>query len=217
MDFQKIIKFATVSSGIFETSKIIFFLLLSLFTLTISLFLGDPWYILIFFFVFIIAIIILQIKQFIRIIHTQKGEKRLNKMNHAKRKIPTGVKIISIFYYIGAVIGVVLALLIIFTGSKFGSFFKDDPLISSLGIIIFIVFGIIAFGMSVFSFLIAKGLGKTKPWARWVVIVFMGLSVLGAIFIMIKGQIISGLLSLVFALVIGGYLLLNKKVKEIFD
>ena len=60
-------------------------------------------------------------------------------------QIPIGVKIISILYYIGAVIGIIFGLLFIFGGSflKAGSFLKSSlGFIGALGSIFFIVMGI---------------------------------------------------------------------------
>ena len=135
-------------------------------------------------------------------------------------QIPIGVKIISILYYIGAVIGIIFGLLFIFGGSflKAGSFLKSSlGFIGALGSIFFIVMGIIFVGLGVLGFFIGRGLWKVKSWARILAIIFACLGVLLAVISMIQGKIVSNIFNLVINLVIGGYLLFSNSVKEAFS
>jgi hypothetical protein len=134
----------------------------------------------------------------------------------AEKQIPTGVKIISILYYIGAVLGVIIGLLFIVAAGMMASFADQIPLIGSLGTGLFIVGGIILIGLGVLGFFIGKGLWKLKSWARITAIVFACLGVLSALTSMFQGDFSGNIFGLVFNGVIGWYLLLNKEAKQAF-
>jgi len=134
-----------------------------------------------------------------------------------KQPVPFGVKIIAILYYIGAVLGVIFGLIFLVVGTGImGS--KLIPLLGALGAGLFIAAGIVILGLGVFDFFIGRGLWKAKSWARIVVIVFAALAILGTITsMMVQGKIVgSGVFNLITQLVICGYLLFSKSVKQAF-
>src|SRR3989338_6323527 len=117
--------------------------------------------------------------------------------------IPTGIKVISVLYYIGAVFELIIAVLL-FVGS--GALKTKVPLLAVLGPFL-IVGGIILLGLAVLSFFVGKGLWKGKRWARIAAIIIAVLGVLLALVGMLQGQIASNILSLVISAAMGGYLL----------
>ncbi len=123
-------------------------------------------------------------------------------MNGTK-EVPIGVKIISIIYYLGTVVGVILGLFFII---PVGVFFE----------------GIILFGLGILSFFVARGLLKLRPWARVLAIILSCLGILMAVFSIaylggILGNIFTIIFSLLFELLTGGYLLFNNNVKKAFS
>jgi len=129
---------------------------------------------------------------------------------------PTGVKVIAVLYYIGAVLGIIFGLLFLVGAGAIGSIASQIPVIGALGAGLFVVGGIILIGLGVLGFFVGRGLWKARPWARIVAIIFAVLGILMAIISMIQGSIASNIFNLVIQLVIGGYLLFSSKVKEAF-
>ncbi|MBI2124625.1 hypothetical protein HYT92_02425 [Candidatus Pacearchaeota archaeon] len=127
---------------------------------------------------------------------------------------PTGVKVISVLYYIGAALELLLAIAL-FVGA--GTIASKIPIIGAIGSGLFIVVGVVLLGLAVLSFFVARGLWKAQKWARIVAIIFSALGVLMALLGMVQGQIGSNVLSLVISGAIGGYLLFSKDVKAAFE
>ena len=127
-------------------------------------------------------------------------------------QVPTGVKVISILYYIGAVFELIIAVLL-FVGS--GALKTKVPLLAVLGPFL-IVGGIILIGLAVLSFFVGRGLWKGQKWTRIVAIIFAVLGVLLALIGMLQGQIVSNILGLVISAAMGGYLLFSSDVKAAF-
>ena len=131
--------------------------------------------------------------------------------------VPTGVKIISVLYYIGAGFGILFGILF-FVGAGFlGAVASQIPLLGAFGKSLFIVVGIILIGLSVLSIFVGRGLWKGKNWARIVAIIFAALGAIMAIVSIVGGSIANGISSLAVQLLIGGYLLLNSSVKSAFS
>ncbi|MBI4147184.1 hypothetical protein HY494_00875 [Candidatus Woesearchaeota archaeon] len=137
-------------------------------------------------------------------------------VNEKQKQVPTGVKVISVMYYIGAVLGVIFGLLFLFGAGMMGSLTEQIPLLGLFGAGLFVVGGIIMIGLGVLGFFVGRNLGRVKPWARIVAIIFAGLGILTAVSFMIQGDIAGNILGLALNLAIGGYLLLNSRVKEVF-
>jgi hypothetical protein len=126
--------------------------------------------------------------------------------NNPKRKIPIGVKLISIFHWIMAILAIISGLALIFLG-----FFMLFPLI---------IIGIFLIALSSIPFFIAINLWKGKEWARIVAIVFaiIGLGDLFRLFKPINMLVFSLDLTLfIVSILILGYLIFNKKAKDFFN
>lgn len=132
------------------------------------------------------------------------------------QSVPTGVKVIAVLCYIGAVLGIIFGLLFLVGAGMIGSIANQIPLLGALGAGLFVVGGIILIGLSVLGFFVGRGLWKARPWARIVAIIFVALGILMAVISMIQGNITSNIVNLVIQLVIGGYLLFSNNVKEAF-
>ena len=127
-------------------------------------------------------------------------------------EVPTGVKVISVLYYIGAVFEVIFGILL-FVGS--GTLKTKVPILAFLGPFL-IVGGIILIGLAVLSFFVGRGLWKAQKWSRIVAIVFSVIGVLFAVLGIAQGQIASNVIGLVISAAIGGYLLFSSGVKAAF-
>ena len=128
-------------------------------------------------------------------------------------EVPTGVKVISVLYYIGAAVELLVAILL-FVGA--GTIASKIPIIGAIGAGLFIVIGVVLIGLGVLSFFIGKGLWKAQKWARIVAIIFAAVGVVLALLGMVQGQITSNMISLVISAAIGGYLWFSKDVKTAF-
>lgn len=138
-----------------------------------------------------------------------------------KQSVPTGVKIIAVLYYIGTFFGIIFGLLFLVGAGALNSVANKIPSLGVLGTLgagLFIIGGIIVIGLGVLSFFIGRGLWKAKNWARIVAIVFAALGILMSMIMMIMmpGSIVSNIFNLVIDLLIGGYLLFSKDVKQAF-
>ena len=128
-------------------------------------------------------------------------------------QVPTGVKVISVLYYIGAVFELIFGILL-FVGS--GTLKSKIPFLAFLGPFL-IIGGIVLVGLAVLSFFVGRGLWKGQKWSRIVAIVFAVLGVLLAIVGMVQGQIASNIIGLVISAAAGGYLLFSSDVKAAFS
>ena len=128
-------------------------------------------------------------------------------------EVPTGVKIISVLYYIGAAIEL-LAAILLFVGA--GTIASKIPIIGAIGAGLFAVLGVVLIGIAVLSFFVGRGLWKAQKWSRIVAIIFAVIGVLFAVLGMVQGKIASNVISLIISAAIGGYLLFSNDVKAAF-
>lgn len=132
-------------------------------------------------------------------------------------EVPTGVKIISVLYYIGAVLLLLLGVLCIVASATIGAYLSGVTAgLSFLGAAVFIILGIIMIGLAVLSFFVGRGLWKGQSWARITAIILTILGILEIIYNMINGEVASNIIGLIIELVIGGYLLFSQSVKDAF-
>ena len=127
------------------------------------------------------------------------------------KKVPTGVKVLSILSFIGG-IGFLLIGLAMISGASmisgqlegFGNIFGG--LLVGMGAVTIIVSIILLIG--------GWGLWKGRNWARWLFIILIVITFIqGMISFVGEG---SGLGNIIFGGIIGAYLLLSKKVKKAF-
>ena len=84
--------------------------------------------------------------------------------------VPTGVKIISVLGYIGAVFGVIFGLLFLVASGSMGALASQLPIIGALGAGLFVVGGLVMIALGVLGFFVARGLWKGSNWARIITI-----------------------------------------------
>ena len=128
------------------------------------------------------------------------------------KKIPTGVKSLSILYYIGAVLGAIMGIISMFT---IGTIILLVPFLAGFGF--FLV--ILIFGISILSFFTARGLWKGQNWAKIITIVFAGLGIVTSLITIFTVGIIAltgSIINIIIGGLIAGYLLFNKEVKKFF-
>lgn len=132
-----------------------------------------------------------------------------------KQQVPTGVKVISVLYYIGMALELILGILFLVGAGIVGSVVEEIPVISLLGSGFLVLIGIILIGISVLSFFVARGLWNGNNWARIVTIIFSGLGALSAISSLVQGRA-SSIIGLAIHFIIIGYLLFSSDVKKAF-
>lgn len=130
--------------------------------------------------------------------------------------VPTGVKVISVLYYIGAGFSILFGLLFFVGAGYMGTLVSQIPLLGLLGSGFFVAVGIILIGLGALSIFIGRGLWKGKNWARITAIIFSVLGILSGLYSVVKGNYFS-LLGLLINLLIGGYLMFNSSVKSAFS
>ena len=127
--------------------------------------------------------------------------------------VPTGVKVISVLYYIGAVLELILGIALFFGA---GALKTKVPFLAFLGPFL-IIGAVILIGLAVLSFFVGRGLWKGQKWSRIVAIIFAALGVLLSIVGMVQGNIASNVISLVVSAAMGGYLIFSGDVKTAFS
>lgn len=125
--------------------------------------------------------------------------------------VPTGVKIISVMYYIGAAIFLLFGILFLVGAGFLGAIADQIPFIGILGASLFVVGGIVLIGLGVLDFFVGKGLWDARNWARIVAIVFAGLGILMTLLSIVSGSIVSNIPTLIVDGVIVWYLMSNKE------
>ena len=145
-------------------------------------------------------------------------------MENEFKAVPTGVKLISIVYYIGSGLTFLLALVCILGGLIFASALKEIPIISSFGSILFVVFGLIFIGLGLLQMFIGKALWHGKKWARIFVVIFAVLSLISGLITVISGassqllgKIIYGFITLGFNAWLLIFILLSQESKHYFS
>ena len=123
--------------------------------------------------------------------------------------IPTGVKIISVLHYIGAVLFLIGGF-VAFAGGAF----LNSVLPAFIGGLVAFA-GVIFIVLAVLYFFMGMGLWKGQNWARIVAIIFAVLGVISGLLSVFSGNY-GSIVSLVIAAVIGYYLWFNKEVKAAF-
>ena len=134
----------------------------------------------------------------------------------SSKAMPTGVKVISVLYYIGAALCVLFALLFLAGAGYIGAILKSVPALSILGTGFFVFLGILLVGIGVLYFFIARGLWKGKNWARIVVIIFSSLGVLNGLYSLVHFSIF-GLIGLAVNAFIVYYLGFSQEGKAAFS
>lgn len=130
---------------------------------------------------------------------------------------PTGVKIISILYYIGMGIAVLLGVLLIaLIFSPMGLLGDTIPGMAGFMTGMLVFMGVLFLAFGVLNFFIARGLWKGQGWSRIIVIIFSALGLLGGIGALAMGDFVQGPTNIVISGLIGGYLLFSSKAKEFF-
>lgn len=130
-------------------------------------------------------------------------------MKKSSKQVPVGVKIISILYYIGAVISLISGIALIAGGSFLSGLYGG--LFTGLAV----VAGIFMIALAVLGFFVGRGLWKGQQWARVVAIILAILGIISAISSLVQGAW-SSIVGLIIQIVIGGYLWFSKEVKKAF-
>jgi hypothetical protein len=138
------------------------------------------------------------------------------KENQPKNKLPLGIIIISIIYYLAAVLYLSVAILAFLKPD----IIKEVPNFNSINPAIlpkaFFSLGIIFIFLSVFAIIVATGLLKRWNFSRIALIVFCIFNIAGGILSLTEGNYLSTI-NLVFNLIIAVYLIFSKKVRVAFS
>lgn len=135
--------------------------------------------------------------------------------NLKTKEAPIGVKIISVLYYIGAVLFILVGFLMILGAKSFLTPNAGNTETNNSAI--FILLGILMLGFAVLSFFIGRRLWEGKNWARIFVIILAALGIIAGIKILANGKIANSLIIIVIDALIVWYLLLSKEAKSFFS
>lgn len=134
----------------------------------------------------------------------------------SQKPVPTGVKIISVLYYIGSIFGIIFGVLFLVGAKTIEG--AEIPILGFFGAELFILGGVTLIISSIIGFFIGRGLWKGQNWARVVAIIFAILGILFIVVAMAQGQTPDGnIVTLIIDVVIAGYLLFSKNVKLAFS
>jgi|FLOH01.1.fsa_nt_gi hypothetical protein len=129
------------------------------------------------------------------------------------KEMPVGVKVISVLYWIAAVLSILGGLALILGGGAMASMI---PTFGIIGGALFVVLGIIVLIVGIVEIFVALGLWKGQKWARIVAIIFAILAFIGAIMSIVGGSYAGGIIKLIIHGLIGAYLIVAKEVKDAF-
>jgi len=132
------------------------------------------------------------------------------------KKVPFGVKIISIVLIISALFLIVFSSLLIFSFDSLSTTLSNIPQVPfSKEIVSGVGLGIISIVLAMILIVIGIGLLRAKNFARIGASIFAGIGLLGSFINLLTQRWLSAI-SLVVYLGIFLYLIFNKKVKETF-
>jgi len=134
------------------------------------------------------------------------------------KKVPVGVQVASILFYISAGLCALLGLFFIIGANMLVSLVVDStPEIASIITgPIFIIIGIILIGIGVLSFFVGRGLWKLKPWARILAIILAIVCIIYTVYTMIKSFAFIQIIDLIIGGFIAIYLIFGNEAKKAF-
>jgi len=140
------------------------------------------------------------------------------KQTEIVKKIPVGVQVVSILYYISAALCVLFGLLLIIGANALVSLVVDSTpeLASIITGTMFIIIGILLIGIGVLLFFIGRGLWKLKPWARVLAIILAIVCIIYTVYTMIKGFAFMQIINLIIGGFIAIYLIFSNEAKKAF-
>jgi len=142
------------------------------------------------------------------------------------KKIPVGVKVISVLYFLIALVFLGFGLLMTILAKPMHDALPElaaaynTPAFATISIWVVIGIGLAFLAVSTVSFFVGLGLWKGKKWARTLAVIFAILEVvqgITGIFQESQMALWIGISHLVVGGLILAYLSLNKKVKRIFS
>ena len=131
-------------------------------------------------------------------------------------RMPLGVRIIAILYWIGAAFCAIGGLLMLVGSGFIAALVSQIPVIGVLGPSFFIALGLFALALAVVNTWVGIGLWKGRNWARIVALVFACLGLANQLFSLGNGKS-SGIITLIIHGVIIWYLGFNKDIKKAFS
>jgi len=138
-----------------------------------------------------------------------------NKQTKNIGKIPIGVQVVSILFYIGAALSALLGLFMMLSSELLLSALPAE-LELTLSSTFFVILGAVFIGIGVLNFFIGRGLWKLKSWARILAIILACFGALYTLASMLGGITITQVVALAINIFIGGYLIFSKEVKKAF-
>ncbi|MEK6917530.1 MAG: hypothetical protein AABW51_01140 [Nanoarchaeota archaeon] len=146
-----------------------------------------------------------------------------------RESVPKGVKVISVLYYIGAVLSFVSALAFLVIGIwilinpsaslQFNSLMRGLSATFGSDIAFFkaflIIFGVILAAIGTLDLFIARGLVKGKAWTRIVVVLISAFGFLSSLSSLVGGDL-KEIFGLVISGAIFGYLSFSHSVRKFF-
>ncbi len=128
-----------------------------------------------------------------------------------KRQAPLGVRLIAIYFFLGAVLDLVIGFMLV---SSRESVIDTFPTYLHGLYYILIPFQI---GLGIFEIFLGRALWKTKKWARIAVFIVSGFQIAMSTALVIQGSTGTSTVHIVLFLVFIGYLLFNKNAKKCFS
>lgn len=140
------------------------------------------------------------------------------KQTESSKKIPAGVQIISVFYYICAGLCVLLGLLVLILAKGIASYFgeQDAALLSVITPGLIVGLGVFLMLLGVLTFFIGRGLWRLRSWARILAIILGVVVAIYSIYSMITGFAFMQIINLAISGAIAIYLIVDKEAKGAF-
>tara|TARA_Y100000310_G_C20657382_1_gene802705 strand:+ start:889 stop:1272 length:384 start_codon:yes stop_codon:yes gene_type:complete len=124
-------------------------------------------------------------------------------------KTPTGVKILSVLYYLGAAVMAIFGIMALLKKDT-ASFILNVDISGILTLA-----GVIFIGLAVLYFFIARDLWNLKKWAWWIVLVLSSIGAIIGLFTIFGGSPAQGIFNIALAGLIIWYLT-KPDIKKLF-
>lgn len=153
----------------------------------------------------------------------KSANSRAKKVDKGKGKInrPTGVKVVSLLYYIWALLWMAFGLLVALGATIIIKYMIEViPQLETVDygtlVVMGIILGLALIALGIIELLVARGLWKMRPWARIVAIVLSLLAVINAVSAILSGFKFFQIVRIIVDGGIVAYLLISKEAREAF-
>ena len=148
---------------------------------------------------------------------SKKAKNKRKKEVKRDNKMPGLVKGIAVLEYIWAVFFGIIGLLLTLGAKQIYEVLQRQPIpgLDLINSTIITIIGLLVIIYAILIAIVARGLWRSKQWARIITIIFAGLAAINTLFNIFHGRYLSIIRFIIYGFV-AGYLIADKDVKKAF-